>query len=67
MPSFIAIIVGGVGSLTGTLVGGLIIGVAAAITTVFFPTASEAVIYVIMAVVLLLRPRGLMGEEGMLS
>jgi len=67
MPSFIAIIVGGVGSLTGTLVGGLIIGVAAAITTVFFPTASEAVIYVIMAVVLLIRPRGLMGEEGMLS
>jgi branched-chain amino acid transport system permease protein len=67
MPSFIAIIVGGVGSLTGTLVGGLIIGVAAAITTVFFPTASEAVMYVIMAVVLLIRPRGLLGEEGMLT
>ena len=33
MPSFIAIIVGGVGSLTGTLVGGLLIGVAAALTT----------------------------------
>jgi branched-chain amino acid transport system permease protein len=67
MPSFIAIIVGGVGSLTGTLVGGLLIGVAAAITTVFFPTASEAVIYVIMAVVLLIRPRGPFGEEGMLT
>jgi branched-chain amino acid transport system permease protein len=67
MPSFIAIIVGGVGSLAGTLLGGLIIGVAAAVTTVFFPTAADAVIYVIMAVVLLLRPRGLMGEEGLLS
>jgi branched-chain amino acid transport system permease protein len=67
MPSFIAIIVGGVGSLTGTLLGGLLIGVAAAITTVFWPSASEAVIYVLMAVVLLVRPRGLMGEEGMLS
>jgi branched-chain amino acid transport system permease protein len=67
MPSFIAIIVGGVGSLTGTLLGGLLIGVAAALTTVFYPSASEAVIYIIMAVVLLVRPRGLLGEEGMLS
>lgn len=67
MPSFIAIIVGGVGSLTGTLVGGLVIGVAAALTTLVYPSASEAVIYIIMALVLLMRPRGLMGEEGMLT
>jgi branched-chain amino acid transport system permease protein len=67
MPSFIAIIVGGVGSLTGTLLGGLLIGVASALTTVFYPSAAEAVIYVIMALVLLIRPRGLLGEEGMLS
>jgi branched-chain amino acid transport system permease protein len=67
MPSFIAIIVGGVGSLTGTLLGGLLIGVAAGLTAVFFPSASDAIMYVMMAVVLLLRPRGLLGEEGMLS
>ena len=67
MPSFIAIIVGGVGSLIGTLFGGLVIGMAAALTTVFFPSASEAVIYAIMMIVLLVRPRGLMGEEGMMS
>ena len=67
MPSFVAIIVGGVGSLAGTLVGGLLIGVASGITAVFFPAASEAVIYVLMAVVLLVRPRGLFGEEGMLT
>jgi branched-chain amino acid transport system permease protein len=67
MPSFIAIIVGGVGSLIGTLFGGLLIGVAAALTTVFYPAASEAVIYAIMMIVLLVRPRGLMGEEGMMS
>ncbi len=66
MPSFIAIIVGGVGSLTGTLLGGLLIGVAGAVTTIFWPAASEAVIYVLMLVVLVVRPRGLMGEEGML-
>jgi branched-chain amino acid transport system permease protein len=67
MPSFIAIIVGGVGSLIGTLFGGLVIGMAAALTAVFFPSASEAVIYAIMMIVLLIRPRGLMGEEGMMS
>ncbi len=66
LPSFIAIIVGGMGSLVGTLLGGLLIGVAAAITTVFFASASDTVIYVIMALVLLLRPRGLLGEEGIL-
>ena len=67
MPSFIAIIVGGVGSLTGTLLGGLLIGVSAAMTTVVYPRASEAVIYAIMMIVLLLRPRGFLGEEGMMS
>lgn len=64
MPSFVAIIVGGLGSLPGTLLGGALIGVGSGITTVFFPSASEAVIYVLMAAVLLVRPRGLLGEEG---
>ncbi len=66
MPSFIAIIVGGLGSLPGTLLGGLLIGVASGVTSVFFPSASEAVIYVMMAAVLIIRPRGLLGEEGRL-
>ena len=64
MPSFVAIIIGGLGSLPGTLLGGLLIGVASGITTVFFPSASEAVIYVMMAAVLIVRPRGIFGEEG---
>ena len=49
MPSFVAIIVGGLGSLPGTLLGGLLIGVASGVVTVFFSSASEAVIYVMMA------------------
>ncbi len=65
MPSFVAIIVGGVGSLFGAVVGGLIIGLAAGITTTFYPAASEAVIYLIMLIVLVVRPRGLFGEEGL--
>jgi branched-chain amino acid transport system permease protein len=64
MPSFVAIIVGGLGSLPGTLLGGLMIGVASGVVSVFFPSASEAVIYIMMGLVLLVRPQGLLGEEG---
>jgi branched-chain amino acid transport system permease protein len=64
MPSFVAIIIGGLGSLPGTLLGGLLIGVASGFTAVFWPSASEAVIYVLMGLVLLVRPHGLLGEEG---
>jgi branched-chain amino acid transport system permease protein len=67
MPSFVAIVVGGLGSLPGTLLGGLLIGVASGLATVFIPSGSEAIIYVMMGLVLLLRPRGLLGEEGRLK
>ncbi len=65
MPSFVAIIVGGVGSLFGAVLGGLIIGLAAGITTTYYPAASEAIIYLIMLIVLVVRPRGLFGEQGL--
>jgi branched-chain amino acid transport system permease protein len=64
MPSFVAIIVGGLGSLPGTLLGGILIGTASGLATVFAPSATEAVMYVMMGLVLLIRPRGLLGEEG---
>jgi branched-chain amino acid transport system permease protein len=67
MPSFVAIIVGGLGSLPGTLAGGLLIGIASGLTAVVLPTATEAVIYVMMALVLMVRPRGLFGDEGRLQ
>ncbi len=65
MPSFVAIIVGGVGSLFGAILGGLVIGLAAGVTTTYYPAASEAVIYLMMLIVLVVRPRGLFGEEGL--
>jgi branched-chain amino acid transport system permease protein len=64
MPSFVAIIVGGLGSLPGTLLGGILIGLASGLATVYWPSATEAVMYVMMGLVLLVRPRGLLGEEG---
>ncbi|MGC1466879.1 MAG: branched-chain amino acid ABC transporter permease [Pseudolabrys sp.] len=65
MPSFVAVIIGGVGSLFGAVCGGLIIGLAAGIVTTYYPAASEAVIYLMMLIVLVVRPRGLFGEEGL--
>lgn len=64
MPSIVAIIVGGLGSLPGTLLGGLLVGVASGISAAFYPSASEAVIYAMMGIVLLVRPQGLLREEG---
>jgi branched-chain amino acid transport system permease protein len=43
-----------------------LIGIASGVTTVFFPAATEAAMYVMMALVLLVRPRGLLGEQGRL-
>jgi branched-chain amino acid transport system permease protein len=65
MATFVAIVVGGIGSLLGSVLGGLIIGLAAGVTSAYYPVASDVVIYVIMAVVLLVRPRGLLGQEGL--
>jgi len=64
MPAFVTVIIGGMGSLFGSIVGGLLIGIAISMTTLFVPAASEVSMYVLMAVVLLIRPRGLFGEEG---
>ena len=64
MPAFITVVIGGMGSLAGSIVGGLLVGLAISITTLYLPAASEVVMYILMAVVLLVRPRGLFGEEG---
>ncbi len=65
MPAFVTVIVGGMGSLLGALAGGLLIGMTISMMTLFFPAASDVSMYVIMAVILLIRPRGLFGEEGL--
>ncbi len=64
MPAFVTVIIGGMGSLFGSIVGGLLVGIAISMTTLFIPAASEVSMYVLMAIVLLVRPRGLFGEEG---
>lgn len=63
MPAFVIVTIGGLGSLRGAVVGGLLVGVAIAMTIQFWPAASSAVMYVLMVLVLLARPRGLFGEQ----
>jgi branched-chain amino acid transport system permease protein len=53
------------GSFLGTVAGGLIIGEALALTGMLYDVLADVVIYLAMALVLLLRPRGLFGQEGM--
>lgn len=63
MPAFVVVVIGGLGSLRGAIVAGLMVGIAVAMTIQFWPEASTSVMYVLMIVVLLLRPRGLFGER----
>ena len=62
---FIVTVVGGMGSFVGAVVGGLLIGEALALTGMLYDVLADVVIYLAMGAVLLLRPRGLFGQEGM--
>jgi branched-chain amino acid transport system permease protein len=63
MPAFVVVTIGGLGSFAGAVIAGLMVGVVTALTIQFQPEAANAVMYVFMAVILLLRPRGLLGER----
>ena len=63
IPSFVVVVIGGLGSFWGAVVGGLIVGELLSITQVAFPAISDVIIYVAMALVLLFRPQGLLGES----
>ncbi|MDP8920992.1 MAG: branched-chain amino acid ABC transporter permease [Pseudomonadota bacterium] len=60
---FAVVVVGGMGSILGAIVTGYMLGVLEGLTKVFYPEASSIVIFVIMAIVLLVRPAGLFGRE----
>jgi branched-chain amino acid transport system permease protein len=63
--TFVIVIVGGIGSFWGAIVGGLLIGILSSLMALFFPPAVEMTGYIIMGIVLLIRPRGLFGVEGL--
>lgn len=63
MPSFVVVTIGGLGSYWGAVIAGILVGVAYGLTVTFYPPMAETTMYILMAVVLLLRPRGLLGEK----
>ena len=60
---FAVVVIGGMGSILGSIITGFALGVAEGLTKVFYPEASSTVIFVIMAIVLLIRPTGLFGRS----
>jgi branched-chain amino acid transport system permease protein len=60
---FAVVVIGGMGSIAGSIVTGLALGLLEGLTKVFYPEASSMVIFVVMAIVLLVRPAGLFGKE----
>ncbi|MEO6032167.1 MAG: branched-chain amino acid ABC transporter permease [Burkholderiaceae bacterium] len=60
---FAVVVIGGMGSILGSIVTGLGLGVIEGFTKVFYPEASNIVVFVIMAIVLVIRPAGLFGKE----
>lgn len=61
--AFVVVVIGGLGSFWGVVLAAILVGVVRGITTHFLPAASEASMYILMMLVLLFRPRGLLGER----
>jgi branched-chain amino acid transport system permease protein len=60
---FAVVVIGGMGSILGAIITGFGLGVVEGLTKVFYPEASNTVIFVVMVIVLILRPAGLFGRE----
>jgi branched-chain amino acid transport system permease protein len=60
---FAVVVIGGMGSILGAILTGLVLGLVEGLTKVFYPEASSIVVFVIMAIVLVIRPAGLFGKE----
>ncbi len=61
---FAVVVIGGMGSILGSILTGIALGLIEGLTKVFYPEASNVVVFVIMAIVLVIRPAGLFGKEA---
>jgi branched-chain amino acid transport system permease protein len=61
---FAVVVIGGMGSIMGAIITGFALGIVEGLTKVFFPEASNTVIFMIMIIVLLIRPAGLFGRSA---
>ena len=67
MPAFIVVVIGGIGSFWGAVIGSLLLGTVSGLSNLVVPRGSILVMYVLMTIVLLWRPRGLLGRKSMLE
>lgn len=67
MPAFVIVVIGGIGSFRGAVIGGLIVGLSKSLTVLVWPRLSDLMMYLILGIVLVARPRGLMGEKSLLE
>jgi branched-chain amino acid transport system permease protein len=67
MPAMIIVVLGGIGSFWGSVLAGLIVGLSTSISVMFWARVSDIIPFVILMLVLLFRPRGLMGEKSVLE
>jgi branched-chain amino acid transport system permease protein len=67
MPAMIIVVLGGIGSFWGSVLAGLLVGLSTSLSVMFWARISDIIPFVILIVVLLFRPRGLMGEKSVLE
>jgi branched-chain amino acid transport system permease protein len=65
--AFVVTVVGGMGSIGGAVIAGLLVGVVVSMTSLFAPEMSKVSIFALMAIVLLIRPQGFFGRAGLMS
>lgn len=66
-PSFAIVLLGGIGSIPGTIIGGQIVGISLSLGTLFFPRFVDIIPFLVMGVIIFFRPRGLFGEQHILE
>ena len=67
VPSFLVVVIGGMGSIAGVVLAGLLLGEAISLSVLFYPPLAQIVVYLVAALVLLWRPRGLLGVQGVME
>jgi branched-chain amino acid transport system permease protein len=64
MPAFVVLVVGGIGSFWGSVIGGILVGISTTLAVMIVPRVSDLAMFVLLVLVILTRPRGLMGEKS---
>lgn len=63
LPSFVVVVVGGMGSFVGAIVSAILVGITKGVTVIFWPQGTTIIVFVLMAIILVFRPQGLFGRR----